>query len=90
VARYTPTDVSEVAEFAVVVADDWQRFGLATSLMHIVILAAALAGYVRLDGIILRENSAMRALATSLGFTPVKGSDEGPGVFRVRKYLGTS
>ncbi len=87
VARYTPTDDPAVAEFAVVVADDWQRQGLASKLMHVVILAAALAGYAHLDGLILSENLGMRSFSADLGFSVVKGSNDGPGVIRVRKTL---
>jgi acetyltransferase len=87
VARYMPTETAGTAEFAVAVADGWQRRGLASSLMHIVIVAAALAGYRHLDGIILRENAAMLGLAKKLGFGIVKGQGDGPLAIRVRKTL---
>jgi hypothetical protein len=55
--------------------------------MHIVMVAAALAGYRQLDGIILRENTAMLELARKLGFEIVTGRGDGPLVVRVRKTL---
>ena len=66
---------------------NWQRLGLASRLLHIVILAASLAGYASLDGVILRENKGMRELARALGFNALTGHHEGPGVVRVRKAL---
>lgn len=86
VARYLPTDTPGVAEFAVVVADDWQRRGIASRLMHGIICIAAVAGVKRLEGIILRNNSRMLKLAGKLGFTTLGGSDD-PGTVRVAKIL---
>ena len=87
VARYAPTEEDETAEFAVVVADEWQGFGLANGLMHIIILVSALAGYRQLDGIVLQENAPMLGLAEKLGFEIVPGYQDGPGIVRVRKPL---
>jgi RimJ/RimL family protein N-acetyltransferase/CheY-like chemotaxis protein len=69
VARYAPTGTEGVAEFAVVVADDWHGKGVATKLMSMVILAATIGGIRRLEGLILRENDSMKALARKLGFS---------------------
>jgi GNAT superfamily N-acetyltransferase len=87
VARYAPTADDDTAEFAVVVADAWQRLGVASSLMHIIIVAAALAGYRHLDGVILRENAGMIDLSRKLGFRVLTEHGDGPGVIRVRKTL---
>ena len=59
VARYNTTQQDGVVEFAIVVADKWQRFGVANRLLRGLIAAAAIAGYDRLEGIVLRENRPM-------------------------------
>ncbi len=87
VARYLPTGTQGVAEFAVVVADDWHRRGIASRLMHGIICIAAIAGVQRLDGIILRDNFRMLKLARNLGFRTLGSSDD-PGTVRVAKILG--
>lgn len=87
VARYSPTGEADTAEFAVVVADAWQGFGLATQLMQIIILVAAMAGYRQLDGVILRENRAMLGLSSKLGFETVRDARDDFSVVRVRKAL---
>ncbi len=86
-ARYAPTETEGAAEFAVVVADEWQGFGIASELMRFVITAAAVAGIKCLEGLVLRENTAMLSLAESLGFEQTS-SEEGPSVVRVFKHLG--
>lgn len=89
VARYLPTETAGVAEFAVVVADDWHRRGIASRLMHGIICIAAVAGVKRLDGIILRDNLRMLKLARDLGFTKLGGNDD-PATVRVSKSLDCS
>lgn len=79
VARYAPTETAGAAEFAVVVADDWQGRGVASQLMHLIITAAAVGGVARLEGLILKENVAMLALAKKLGFTESSASGHGAG-----------
>ena len=69
VARYLPTEGKGVAEFAVVVADEWQGHGIATYLLQGLTTAAAIAGVKRLEGMVLRENDAMLKLARGMGFT---------------------
>lgn len=69
VARYMPTSVNEVAEFAVVIADKWQGLGLAMHLLSGLTTAAAVAGVTRLEGLVLSDNDAMLKLATKLGFS---------------------
>jgi FixJ family two-component response regulator len=68
VARYLPTESEGVAEFAVVVADEWQGHGIATQLLQGLTTAAAVAGVNRLEGMVLRENDAMLKLARGMGF----------------------
>lgn len=68
VARYVRDASNGEAEFAVVVADAWQRFGLATKLLGSLISAAKLAGVVQLSDITFSTNLPMLALARNLGF----------------------
>ena len=86
VARYSPTEIAGVAEFAVVVADDWQGLGIASRLMHGITVAAAVAGLETLEGVVLRANSAMLKLAQKLGFKTSRNADD-PSLVHVSKDL---
>ena len=66
-ARFIRKADSESAEFALVVADNWRRIGLGTTLTRILAQRARFFGVRRLWGDILEDNKAMRALAHSLG-----------------------
>jgi len=68
VARYV-RDADAAAEFALVVADAWQRRGVGTLLLDTLLRHAHAAGIVRLLGITLATNQAMQKLARKLGFT---------------------
>jgi GNAT superfamily N-acetyltransferase len=57
VARYARQPGSEVAEIAVVVADDWQRDGLALLLLQRLVGIAELRGIKRFQATILGENA---------------------------------
>jgi acetyltransferase len=76
VARYIANPDGESAEFAVVVADDWQKRGVAHALMTRLIRSATDRGLARLDGSILRSNVAMLAFVAALGFTACVDPDE--------------
>ncbi len=86
VARYAPTAEDGVAEFAVVIADEWQGQGLATLLLSGISAAAAIAGVRRLEGVVLKENIAMLNLAIQQGFRH-SHNQEGGSVVRVVKEL---
>ena len=68
VARYVANPDHESAEFAIVVADEWQNRGVARKLMERLIAAAKTRGFVRLQGTILRANPKMLRFTTALGF----------------------
>ncbi|MCG8316674.1 MAG: bifunctional acetate--CoA ligase family protein/GNAT family N-acetyltransferase [Pseudomonadales bacterium] len=68
VARYVGNPDGESCEFAVVVADQWQRSGVGYQLMDALIRAARLKGFMYMDCIVLRDNRPMLKLANSLGF----------------------
>jgi len=69
VARYIANPDRTSAEFAVVVADAWQRRGVARVLMHGLIVCAKRRGFERLEGTVLRVNEPMLAFVRALGFT---------------------
>jgi acetyltransferase len=69
VARYVMNPDARSAGVAIVVADEWQRKGIGARLFGMLIDAARDRGIERLDGEMLAENSAVRALVTRFGFT---------------------
>ena len=70
-ARYAPAvDRPGGAEFALAVADDWQRHGIGARLFGKLLRHAAANGIARLHGDALYHNTAMLALARRHGFTP--------------------
>jgi len=68
VARYIADPDDTSAEFAIVVADAWQRRGVGRVLMRGLIVCAKRRGFETLRGMILRENERMLAFVRSLGF----------------------
>jgi GNAT superfamily N-acetyltransferase len=87
VARYAPTQHSDVAEFAVVVADEWQGQGVASELLRGVFTAATMAGINRLEGLVLRENTPMLRLAKKMGFSVSNDSGPDKSLLKVFKDL---
>jgi acetyltransferase len=83
VARYSVNDDGESAEFALVVADDWQRRGLGRRLMAGLVDTAAARGLKYIDGDVLAINGGMLALVKALGFTR-RMADEDRTVHRVQ------
>lgn len=68
VARYVRDADAGGAEFALVVADAWQRRGLGTLLVRALLRHAQSDGITRLHGTTLASNQAMLNLAHKLGF----------------------
>jgi acetyltransferase len=68
VARYVRDDDAGGAEFAIVVADLWQRRGIGTMLLSALLRHARSAGIARIHGITLATNQAVQDLARKLGF----------------------
>lgn len=75
VCRYAREPGAYVAEFAIVVADDWQGTGVGTELMREVCLAARARGVHRLVGETLATNRHFIEWARSFGFTVDHGPD---------------
>ncbi|MBV6272445.1 GNAT family N-acetyltransferase [Alcaligenaceae bacterium CGII-47] len=67
-AHYLRNADGQGAEYALVIADDWQRRGLGARLMHGLIRAARRQGLTYIDGMVLANNRAMLGLMVSLGF----------------------
>jgi acetyltransferase len=77
VGRYIANPDGQSAEFAIVVLDSWQKRGLGHVLMTRLIASARRRGFVRMNGIVLRENAGMLALARAEGFE-VRDDPEAP------------
>jgi acetyltransferase len=86
VARYITNPDATSCEFAVVVADKWQRRGIAHRLMSQLMEAARDRGLRTMEGDVLADNHEMLLLVRSLDFT-IRPSEEDPTVKRVLKRL---
>jgi GNAT superfamily N-acetyltransferase len=78
-ARYAVEADGGSCEFAVTVADEWQRAGLASQMLRALLTSAKSAGLTSMHGYVLASNKPMLELARRLGFE-VQSSDEGPTV----------
>ena len=76
VARYVTYLDGRGCEFSIVVSDAWQNRGLATELLRRLIDVARDRGLEEMDGVVLRENRGMLALAKELGFTRRTSPDD--------------
>jgi acetyltransferase len=86
VARYVANPDGESCEFALVIADGWQRRGLGRRMMEQLVAVARARGLRAMVGHVLAENRGMLALCRKLGFG-VADSAEGPMVKRVTLAL---
>lgn len=86
-AQYVADPYPQRADFAVVVADAWQRSGLGRRLVETVMCVAHAAGVERLEGDVLTENRAMLRLVSSMGFA-LMPHEEGPHLRKVARELG--
>ncbi|MFO1414077.1 MAG: GNAT family N-acetyltransferase [Burkholderiales bacterium] len=75
-ARYTQTPDGETVEFALAVADTWQKCGLGRRLMGALIQCARAKGYRSIVGDVLADNAKMLRLMTQLGFAVVAHPDD--------------
>ncbi|MEO8485516.1 MAG: GNAT family N-acetyltransferase [Betaproteobacteria bacterium] len=76
VARYVANADGESAEFAIVVADDWQGKGVARGLMTRLVACARKRGFARLAGSVLRSNHAMLRFTATFGFAAADDPDD--------------
>ena len=86
VSRYVTNPDGESVEFALAVADDWQKHGVGRKLMTALIQSARMKGYRAVVGDVLALNSKMFRLMTSLGFSIHPHPDD-PAVKRVVRPL---
>jgi acetyltransferase len=68
VARFVREDCGDSAEFALVIADEWQGRGLGRRLLEMLLVEARSRGLRHLHGETLSDNGAMIGLARRLGF----------------------
>lgn len=68
VARYVPGKSEGTAEFAIVVADDWQGRGIGQELLRHLFSVAQDTGLAHIEGVVLRDNQNMLRLCRELGF----------------------
>lgn len=69
VARYSVNPDGTSCEFAIAVADAWQRKGIGSMLMRSLMNAACSRGLEIMEGLVLSGNARMLALTDGLGFT---------------------
>ena len=86
VARYAVNDDGESCDFAIVVADDWQRRGLGSRLLTLLIDTASARGLKRIGGDVLAINEPMKRFAKAHGFTLSRSHDD-PTLVRVEFRL---
>ena len=86
VARFVRSDDQTRAEFAVVVADEWQGQGIATALLSQLFEAAEHSGIKRIEGAVLRDNQNMQKLMAGLGFCITPDPND-VGVLQVYKEI---
>ena len=67
-ARYVAVPRSTSCDFAIVVADEWHKSGLAGLLMRALMDYARAQGFESMESIVLRENQDMVRFARALGF----------------------
>lgn len=87
-ARYIVDDHGS-CEFALAIADEWQRVGLASQLLRALIAHARERRLQSIYGYVLATNKSMLQLAARLGFE-ITASDEGPAVRLVRLELAAN
>lgn len=76
VARYFTHPNGKNCEFAIVIADEWQRKGLGSQLMQSLIAAARAQGIEWMEGDVLSENTKMLHMMKKLGFSAQPLSDD--------------
>ena len=87
VARYVAGGDRQRCEFAIVIADDWQRKGLGARLMRALMAAARAAGIREMYGEVFVSNHKMLQLAAGLGFS-ARVDESDPRVMRIESTLG--
>jgi acetyltransferase len=89
VGRYVVEPDLRRAEFALVLADDWQGKGLGRRLLAMLLEQARNAGIGEMVGVVLARNTPMLELARSMGFS-VSGVPEDATIVNIRLPLQTN
>jgi GNAT superfamily N-acetyltransferase len=89
VARYAMNADDETCDFAIVVADNWQRRGLGSRLLTLLVDTASARGLKRVGGEVLAINRPMTAFVSAHGFS-VTLSESDPRSLRVERRLDGS
>jgi len=89
VARYAMNADDETCDFAIVVADNWQRRGLGSRLLTLLGHTASARGLTRIGGEVLAINRPMTAFVSAHGFS-VTLSESDPRSLRVERRLDGS
>ncbi len=87
-AHYLRNADGQGAEYALVIADDWQRRGVGAALMRSLIDVARRQGLSYIEGIVLATNRPMLGLMTSLGMRNDPDESD-PGMRRLWMNLDT-
>src|SRR5450759_626455 len=87
VARYVIDTDGKNCEFAVVVADDWQKRGIGTRLMNALIRHLQVSGVKQISGYVIKRNSAMRKFIKQMGFTETNIPDDSSMLLVTRHLL---
>jgi acetyltransferase len=66
--QYAADPHPERCDFAILVADDWQGFGIGRRVLHNLECLARAAGFERIEGDVLTHNSSMLGLAHVMGY----------------------
>jgi acetyltransferase len=86
VARFTIDPDGTGCEFAIVIADEWQRRGLGKELMQALISRAKSRGVKRIYGSVLKDNGDMLQFVKGLGFESVAIPGDSSAIL-INKYL---
>jgi len=86
VARFIIDSDGKSCEFAIVVADEWQKRGLGTKLMKALMSHAQSRGIKQIQGAVLKNNSGMLQFVKGLDFEETTAPDDSS-VVLVIKYL---
>lgn len=85
-ARYVIDPDRANCEFAIVVADAWQKRGIGTRLVNSLISHLQASGVKQISGSVLKGNSAMLKLCRQMGFAETSISDD-PSTLLITKHL---
>jgi acetyltransferase len=86
VARYIGNPDKHSCEFALTIADDWQKKGIGRQLMQRLMNVAHDRGLEIMEGDVLSQNTKMLRLCKNLGFRAIHDKDD-PEVVMVRRHL---